>query len=164
MPLNRNTDAVSWQLHFRCGKASEPNPTNDYYDTTPLLFGLPLLILARSGRRNRLLTPAWWAAPVLRVSSHDQEILRLTLIAVRDAGRHHNDISCPNIQHLPVRGTEQHGRPTAGNTQDVMRGTMKVLEWVHAVAPCRGPGQPVLRCDIPAAEEMNWGWNHLPRM
>src|ERR1700722_5505089 len=80
-----------------------------------------------------------WAGPVLGVRSHDQQITRLTLIAVRDAGRHYNDIACLNRQHCPVRAAEQHGRLTAGNTKDLVRRTMKVVKWMHAITPCRRP-------------------------
>jgi hypothetical protein len=80
-----------------------------------------------------------WAGPVLGVRSHDQQITRLTLIAVRDAGRHYNDIACLNRQHCPVRAAEQHRRLTAGNTKDLVRRTMKVVKWMHAVAPCWRP-------------------------
>jgi hypothetical protein len=79
------------------------------------------------------------SGPILGIRSHDQQITRLTLIAVRDAGRHHNDIACLNPQHCPARAAEQYGGLTPGNTKDLVCRTMKVVKRVLAVAPCRGP-------------------------
>src|SRR5580704_15807380 len=88
---------------------------------------------------------AWFAPPEIRVrcivgiGPHDQQIARLTLITMRDAGWHHHDIASPNLQYGPTRPTEQNRGLTAGDAKDLMRRTVEVVERMHAIAPRRRP-------------------------
>jgi hypothetical protein len=86
---------------------------------------------------------------------------------VRDAGRYHDNIACPNQKHGPATAAEPYGGLAVGNAKGLVRRAIEVLKRMHAVAPCRRPaicaedrrdGGRVRRYRT-AAEELNSGWN-----